>query len=85
MAIAKLYAEAYVKVAQQVFLSLYKKTKQKEAFDIQYKFLHFAQLFLTRLTHSTQEYFEKLAFEKKHKMQLKTVVSQKLGRIQSQN
>ena len=26
---------------EQLFLSLYKNTKQKEAFDIQYKFLHF--------------------------------------------
>ena len=30
------------------FLSLYKNTKQKETFDIQYKFLHFVQPSLTR-------------------------------------
>ena len=32
----------------QHFLTLYKNTKQKEAFDIQCKFLHFAQSSLTR-------------------------------------
>ena len=33
---------------EQLFLSLFKNTKQKEAFDIQYKFLHFVQPSLTR-------------------------------------
>ena len=28
---------------ETIFVNLYKKTKQKEAFDIQYRFLHFAQ------------------------------------------
>ena len=34
---------------QQLFFSLYKNTKQKKDFDIQSKFLHFAQPSLTRL------------------------------------
>ena len=33
---------------EQLFFSLFKNTRQKEAFDIQYKFLHFAQPSLTR-------------------------------------
>ena len=41
---------------EQFFLSLYKTTKQKEAFDIQYKFLHFAQPSLTRLREIGQNY-----------------------------
>ena len=41
---------------EQVFLSLYKNTKQKEAFDSQYKFLHFVQPSLTRLREIGQSY-----------------------------
>ena len=41
---------------EQLFLSLYKNTKQKEAFDFQYKFLNFAQPFLTRLREIGQNY-----------------------------
>jgi len=28
---------------EKIFTNLYKKTKQKQAFDVQYRFLHFAQ------------------------------------------
>ena len=38
------------------FLSLYKNTKQKDAFDIQYKFQHFAQPSLNRLREIGQNY-----------------------------
>ena len=41
---------------KQLFLSLYKNTKQKDAFAIQYKFLHFAQPSLTRLREIGQNY-----------------------------
>ena len=41
---------------EQLFLSLYQNTKQKEAFDIQYKFLHFAQPSLNRLREAGQNY-----------------------------
>ena len=37
------------------------------------------------LTHSSREYFLELGLKKKQKIQLQPVVSQKLGRIQSQN
>ena len=37
------------------------------------------------LTHSAREYFEKLPLKNKQKTKLSTVISQKLGRIQSQN
>ena len=43
-------------------------------------------MYLIHLTHSALEYSEKLALKKKRqKTQLEVVVSQKLGRIQSQN
>ena len=41
---------------EQIFLSLHKNAKQKEAFDIQYKFLHFAQPFATCLREIGQNY-----------------------------
>ena len=41
---------------EQLFLSLYKNTKQKDAFDIQYKFQHFVQPSLTRLREIGQNY-----------------------------
>ena len=41
---------------EQLFLSFYKNTKQKEAFDIQYKLLRFAQLSLTRLREIEKNY-----------------------------
>ena len=41
---------------EQLFLSLYKNAKQKEAFEIQYKFLHFAQSALTSLREIDQNY-----------------------------
>ena len=41
---------------EQLFLSLYKNTKEKEAFDIQYKFLHFAQPYLPCLREIGQNY-----------------------------
>ena len=41
---------------EQLFGSLNKNAKQKEAFDIQYKFLHFAQPSLTRLGETGQNY-----------------------------
>ena len=41
---------------EQLFLSLCKNKKQKEAFGIQYKSLYFAQPFLTRLREIRQNY-----------------------------
>ena len=41
---------------EQLFRCFNKNEKQKEAFDIQYKFLHFAQPSLTRLGETGQNY-----------------------------
>ena len=41
---------------KQLFLGLYKNTKQKETFELQYKFLHFAQPSLTSLREIGQKY-----------------------------
>ena len=39
-----------------LFLNLYKKTKQKESFDIRYRFLHFAQPTAIKLREIRQVY-----------------------------
>ena len=44
------------KKLEQLFISLHKNAKQKEAFDIQYKFLHSAELSATRLRDMGQNY-----------------------------
>ena len=50
------YTEKFTqKQWEQPFLSLYKNTKQKEVFDIQYKFLHSAQPSLTYLREIGQD------------------------------
>ena len=63
---------------------VYFSWKWGETFE-KLQFFTFGPKQCCHLNHSAPEYLEKLAIKKKQKTELETAVSQKLGRIQSQN